>query len=117
MDQNTDLSYWQIIGGAIAGILTGAGAVFGVNKKLVDPSKHESKSEIRVVQDAIIAMKKDIRHMNEAHKAHVATLERLEKEHDVVIAELFSELKQIGLALREVAVEVRYAINQKGEQR
>lgn len=117
MDQNTDLSYWQIIGGAIAGILTGAGAVFGVNKKLEDPNKHESKSEIRVVQDAIIAMKKDIRHMNEAHKAHVATLERLEKEHDVVIAELFSELKQIGLALREVAVEVRYAINQKGEQR
>ena len=44
------------------------------------------------------------------------TLERLEQEHDVVIAELFRELKQIGLSLREVAVEVRFALNKENKQ-
>jgi len=113
--EHQDLSYWQIIGGAIAGILTGAGAVFGAKKRVVNVASDRVRTEIRTLQDSVLTMKQDIHHMQEAHKAHVSTMERIEQEHDVIIAELFRELKSIGLALREVSTEVKYALKRVGE--
>lgn len=115
MAEHPDPSYWQIIGGAIAGILTGAGAVFGAKKRVVNVASDRVRTEIRTLQDSVLTMKQDIYHMQEAHKAHVSTMERIEQEHDVIIAELFRELKSIGLALREVSTEVKYALKRVGE--
>lgn len=115
MAEHQDLSYWQIIGGALAGILTGAGAVFGAKKRIRSTAGDKVRTEIRSLQDTVLTMTQDIHHMQEAHKAHVATLERLEQEHDVVIAELFREIKSIGLSLREVATEVKFALKRVSE--
>jgi hypothetical protein len=113
--EHQDLSYWQIIGGALAGILTGAGAVFGAKKRVVNVASDRVRTEIRSLQDNVLTMSQEIRHMQEAHKTHVATMERIEQEHDVIVAELFRELKSIGLALREVSTEVKYALKRVGE--
>lgn len=115
MAEHPDLSYWQIIGGALAGILTGAGAVFGAKKRIRTTAGDKVRTEIRSLQDTVLTMSQELKHMQEAHKAHVATLERLEQEHDVVIAELFREIKNIGLSLKEVSTEVKFALKRVSE--
>lgn len=59
-------------------------------------------------------MGKDIQSMQETLRVHAAATEQLKQEHDIVIAELFREIRNIGLSLREVATEVRMVIRQKG---
>ena len=115
MEQGPDLSYWQIIGGAITGILTGAGAVLKVKSRARGAVGDKVRTEIRVLQDSVLTMTQEIKHMQEAHKGHVATLERIEQEHDVIIAELFREIKSIGLSLKEVSTEVKFALKRVGE--
>lgn len=117
MPDHSDLSYWEMAYGAVAGLVAGAGTIMGVKRKARADQGNRVRSEIRTMQDSILSMEKDIHHMQEAHKAQQATMERMEHEHDVVIAELFREIKNIGLSLREVAVEVRFALqnNNKGE--
>jgi hypothetical protein len=116
LTEHQDPSYWQIIGGSIAGILTGAGAVFGVRKQTRTATGDKVRAEIRGLQDTVLTMTQDIHHMQEAHKAHVATVERLGHEHDIVISELFREIKNIGLSLREVATEVKYALERSKDR-
>ena len=116
MAEHNDLSYWEMAYGAVAGLLTGAGAIIGVKRKNRSDSGNRVRTEIRQMQDSMLAMQKDLEHMQEAQKSLVAVMERLEHEHDIVIAEIFREMKQIGLALREVAVEVKFALD-KGDKR
>ena len=116
MAEHHDLSYWQIIGGALAGILTGAGAVFGAKKRVVNVAGDRVRTEIRSLQDAVLTMTQDIHHMQENQKACAAAHERNEQENDIVIAELFREIKNIGLSLREVATEVKYALERSKDK-
>ncbi len=115
MAEHQDLSYWQIIGGALAGLATGAGAVFGAKKRGRTAAGDKVRAEIRSLQDTVLTMSQEIKHMQESHKAHVATLERSEQEHHVVIAEIFRELKNIGLSLKEVSTEVKFAMKRVAE--
>lgn len=115
MADKHDPSFWQNAGLAIAGILAGAGAMFGAKRRTRNATGDKVRTEIRNLQDAALTMSQEIRHMQEAHKAQVATMERIEQEHNIVIAELFREIKGISLSLREVATEVKFALKRVNE--
>lgn len=114
MADKHDPNLWESVGLAITGIITGAGTVFAVKKRNRSAASDRVRTDIRKLQDTTLTMSKDIQSMQETLKAHAAATEQLKNEHDIVIAELFREIRNIGLSLREVATEVRMVIRQKG---
>lgn len=121
MADKHDPSLWESVGLAITGILAGAGTMFAAKKRsqaLANSTRTTGgdriRTDIRELQDKTLTMSKDIQAMQETLRVHAAATEQLKQEHDIVIAELFRELRNIGLSLREVATEVRMVIHQKG---
>ena len=123
MADKHDPNLWESVGLAITGILAGAGTMFAAKKRsqaASTPARSAGSdrilTEIRELQDKTLTMSKDIQAMQEILRVHAAATEQLKNEHDVVIAELFHEIRNIGLSLREVATEVRMVIRQKGTE-
>lgn len=116
MADKHDPNLWESVGLAITGILTGAGAMFAAKKRTRTVASDRVRGDIRKLQDSSLTMTKDIQSMQEALRAMSISNEQLKQEHDVVIAELFREIRNIGLSLREVATEVRMVIRQKGNE-
>jgi hypothetical protein len=118
-----DPNLLESVGFAITGILAGAGAMLASKKRgqaVAGQARNSGgdriRTDIRELQDKALIMSKDIQAMQETLRVHAAATEQLKNEHDVVIAELFREIRNIGLSLREVATEVRMVIRQKGTE-
>ena len=123
MADKHDPNLWESVGLTITGILAGAGTMFAAKKRgqSVTNSTRSAgadrvRTDIRELQDKALTMSKDIQAMQETLRVHAAATEQLKHENDIVIAELFRELRNIGLSLREVATEVRMVIHQKGKE-
>ena len=109
---NQDPGTWANVGIALGGALTGLAGAFGFRRRFRTVSDDKVRREIRELQDTVLNMKKDLENMHDHALRQMEAIERLEGKTDIVIAEIFRELKAIALSLKEVTTIV--SISMKG---